>query len=179
MDVQIACICPPKADGAPRHERDTVTLPDVLDFRRTITVQQTIALRLDGIGATLPEITGVLMETYVLHCIDAWSVLDAEGKPVPPTKAEIAARLLPRFDEAEKVADAADDLYTDTVALPLVMRAVRSLLPTSTDGSTSPSNGSGGKRRKRSRPSSTTSSPMVVTGPMAASPGGVSSSLPS
>lgn len=184
MDVPIRCICPPTSDGQPRHpDGDTVTLPDVLDFRRTITVQQTIALALRGSGATLPEITGVLMESYVLHCIVAWSVVDEQGQPVPVTKPAIRERLLTRFEEAEKVGDAADDLYTDTVALPLVLRGLNSSgagrtpePETSVPPSTSPTTGRGGTPRKPSKRSSTTTTPMVVTGTTGWSPGGASSS---
>jgi hypothetical protein len=161
---------------------DTVTLPDVLDFRRTITVQQTIALALRGSGATLPEITGVLMESYVLHCIDAWTLADDNG-PIPVSKDAIRAHLLTRFDVAEKVGDAADELYTDTVALPLVLRGLASSAATRTPSeetsappTTSLTTGRGATPRKPSKRSSTSTTPMVVTGTTGWSPGGASSS---
>jgi hypothetical protein len=181
MDVQIACLCPPKAGGAPRHDHDTVTLPDVLDFRRTVTVRQNVRMALAGGPTGLAEMMGVLLETYVLNCIDAWSLVGADDKPIPPTRANVAAILLPAVDEAEKVGDAADDLYTEKVVLPLVVRASSSSPPTPTPEPTSPTTSGSPTRkpRKLSKPSSTGSSPMGVTGPMAASPGGASSFSPS
>lgn len=177
MDVPIACLCPPKAGGAPRHDHDTVTIPEVLDFRRTVVVRQSVRIALNGRAIGLADLQGVLLETYVLNCIDAWSLVDAEGKPVPPSRENVVAILLPAVDEAEKVGNAADDLYTEKVVLPLVVRVSSSSPPTPTPEPTSlPTNGSPTKRPpKLSKPSSTSSSQMVSTAPMAAAPAGASS----
>jgi hypothetical protein len=186
MEVRIPCICPPKEDGEQRHVEDAVTLPDVLDFRRTLTVRQAIRFAVgesvaEGETLTVAEMTAVMAEAYLLHCIDAWTVLDEKGKALPVTKANVRARLLEGdFEAAETVGNAADDLYSDKVVLPLMARARPSSPPTPTPVPTSATtHGSPKKgRRTRSKPSSISTSPMAVTGPMAAShAGGSSSSL--
>lgn len=187
MDVQIECICPEKG----KHEHDTVTLPDTLDFRRTLIVRQAIRFEVEGHREandplTVPELTAVMAEAYLLHCIDSWSVMgevpDGKGKtktgPLPVTKANVRALLLEgAYEAAEVVGNAADSLYSDKVVLPLMGRASNSLPPTPTPEPTSPpTNGSRQKGPKTpSKPSSTTTSLTVATGPMAASPGGDSS----
>jgi hypothetical protein len=185
MDVQIACLCPPK-DGAPVHEQDTVTLPDVLDFRTTLTIRQTI--RFEEVRMkeakeplSLAEMTAVMAEAYLVHCITAWTLVDADGKPVPPSRANIRELLFTNYEAAETVGDAADRLYSDKVVLPLLTGASNSSpstrtpeRPASTRRTSATMNGS--TPRKPSKRSSTTTIPMVVTGPMAASPGGDSSS---
>jgi hypothetical protein len=180
MDVTIACLCPPKADGAARHEADTVTLPEVLDFRTTLTIRQTIRFEVaSGVRAgesmTLAEMTALMAEAYLLHCISAWSLVDDKGKPVPVSQTAVRERLLLNYEAAEKVGDAADALYSDKVVLPLLTGASSSSSPTPTKRRTSRTT-NGSTPRKPSKRSSTTTTPMVVTGPMAASPGGVSSS---
>lgn len=176
MDVEIACLCP-----TGKHDHDTVTLPEVLDFRRTVTVRQAVRIALRTGPRDVAEMTALLMETYVLHCIDGWSLTDEQGKPLPASRENVEAILLAAIDEAEKVGNAADDLYTETVVLPLLTRAPASSPPTPTPVPTSATtSGPQTKRpRTRSKPSSTSTTPMGVTGPMAASPGGVSSFSPS
>jgi hypothetical protein len=177
VNVTIPCPCPPKADGTARHESDTVTLPEVLDFRTTIVVRQSIQwLKTNDPDATVPEIVATLAETYLLHCIEEWSLVDDKGKAVPVSKAAIRERLLPATEAAMAVGNAADDLYTDKVVLPLFLQASSSSPPTQTDEPTSPTSGPGPTPRKPSKRSSITTTPMAVTGPMAASPGGASSS---
>ena len=176
MDVTIGCLCPPKANGEPRHQQDTVTLPDILDFRRTVVVRQSIGLGYkDGSIESLPDMVGLLIEAYVLNCIDAWTLVDDHNKPVPLSRQAIREHLLTNFEAAEKVGDAADNLYTEKVILPLLMRASPSLPATPMPVSTSATNGHGPKARKPSRRSSTTSSPMVATVTTVGSPDGASS----
>lgn len=176
MDVAIECICPPGADGEAPHASDTVTLLDVLDFRRTITVRQSIRLATQTAdGLSLPELTAVMAEAYLLHCITAWTLVDEKGKALPVTKAAVRDYLLSNVDVAEKVGDAADDLYSEKVVLPLLTRASASSPDTSTNGSTSPTSGHGSKRRTPSKRSSTSTTPMAAIVPMAASPAGGSS----
>lgn len=175
MIVTINCVCPPR-NGQARHASDKVTLPDVLDFRRTLTVRQTVAAEMGDATASLASVTGFLIEAYLLHCIDSWTLQDEKGKALPVTRQNVRDHLLTHYDEAEKVGDAADDLYTDKVVLPLLNRASSSSPDTSTPGSTSATNGSGTRRLKPSKRSSTSTTPTVVTGPMAALPAGASSS---
>jgi hypothetical protein len=174
MDVQIACICPLK-DGEARHEHDTVTLPDTLDFRRTLTVRQSIAWGMNG-PVEQAALIALLIESYVLHCIDSWTCEDDKGKPLPLSSQNVRDYLLPQYDQAEAVGEAADSLYTEKVILPLLNRASSSLPPTPTPEPTSPTNGGGTTPRKPSKRSSTSTIPMVATGPMQSSPGGAYSS---
>lgn len=177
MDVTIACIC-----AQPTHETDTVTLADVLDFRATLTVRQEIrfavsSAREAGEVLSLAEMTAIMTESYLLHAITAWTVKDERGKPLAISKSAIRDRLLANYEEAEKVGDAADTLYSETVVLPLLTGASKSSPPTPTppkSSTSAPTNGS--TPRKRSKPSSISTTPMVVTGPMAASPAGASNS---
>jgi hypothetical protein len=185
MEVTIACLCPPK-DGAPRHEQDTVTLPDVLDFRTTLTIRQTIRVehQLAAVASevpTLAETIAMMAEAYLLHTIASWSLVDEAGKPMPVSKANVRDRLLTNYEAAETVGNAADLLYSDKVVLPLLTGASNSSPSTRTpERPASPRRTSattnGSTPRKPSKRSSITTTPMVVTGPMAASPGGDSSS---
>ena len=43
--VTIPCPCPPKADGTPRHEQDSVTLRAVIDFPTAVLLQKSIQRR--------------------------------------------------------------------------------------------------------------------------------------
>lgn len=188
MDVQIPCPCPPKADGTPRHDSDTVTLRDTLDFRTRLSLRQTIkwAKELND-DLTDGEALAVLTEAYCLQCIDAWSLVDDKGKKLPPSRAEVRNFLEEHDDAAMLVADAADTMYSKVVLLPLLLTASKSSPPSPIDGSTSPkmdgeSNGQTDRSSRstpptsprRSRRSSTATSLMAVTGPMLSSPAGVS-----
>lgn len=147
--VEIACICP----GTP-HERDTVTLKDPLPFREAVTIRKSIQWMKDQEpNATIPELLAMLTETYLLHTIEAWTLVDEKGKPLPPSKDNIAAVLLPQTEAALVVGDACDELYTERVILPLVAAAPTSSPSSSTNGSTSPKPEA--TPRTPSRPSST------------------------
>ncbi len=176
MDVSIKCICPPKADGKPQHEQDTVTLPDRLPFRQLIAIRHSLAMAMNGPGVTQADLVGALVEIYVVTTPVAWTIVDEAGKPVPLSRDAIEERLLTNYEAAEAVGEAADALYSEVVTLPLLTRASTSSPVTPTPASTSRTTGRGTTRPKPSKRSSTSTSPMVVTGPMAASPAGVSSS---
>jgi cell division septation protein DedD len=183
MDVTIECICPAKADGERRHNKDTVTLKDTLNFRERLALRQTIKWAKETTeDITEGELLAILTEGYVLQCIEKWSLVDAKGKPLPPTRGVIRAFLEDHDDQAMAVADAADGLYSQVVLLPLLIASAKSSQATPTDeprrgtSSTSPMNTGASRPRKPSKPSSTITSPMVVTGPMLASPGFDSSS---
>lgn len=161
MNVSIPCLCPPRGTGEVRHpDGDTVVLQDPLDFRKMVTVRKAIVwMRQEDPEASVPEILGMLTEAYLLHCIDSWTLVDDKGRPVPPSKAEIRARLLPT-EAAMVIGDAADELYTERVVLPLLVPASNSSRPSPTAGSTSASNGT---HPKPSKPSSISTTPMAGT----------------
>lgn len=164
--VPIGCICP----GKP-HEGDTVTLKDPLPFASAMTIRQTLGrVQRDSVdrgeAITVDEYTAILSELYLLYGIAAWTLTDAEGKPVAVTKASVTGLLLADLEAASEVADVADDLYTKKVILPLLPGASISLPGSLTDGSTSATNGTGTTPPKPSRPSSTSTIPTADTAPM-------------
>lgn len=177
MDVTIPCPCPPRADGATWHERDTVILRDTLDFRSVTVIRKAIQIvRAEDEEAGAAEILAALTEHYVLSGIEAWTLVDERGKPVEVSKPAIRARLLPHFEAAATVADAADDLYAPLVLLPLLARAQTSSPPMPTDVSTSARTSGPSKRPRPSRPSSTTTTRTDGTGTITPLPVGDSSS---
>jgi hypothetical protein len=160
VDVAIDCACPPKADGTLRHESDTVTLRETLDFRSVTAIRHGIGfLENDGTNAYTAEILAVLTEGYVLYGIEAWTLADERGKPLPVSRSAIRERILSNVDTASVVGDAADNLYGEKVLLPLLARASKSSPPTPMAPSTSAPTASPDSRPKPSKRSSITSSP--------------------
>jgi hypothetical protein len=117
-------------------------------------------------------ISGVLAEAYLLHGIEAWTLVDDKGIAVAVSEETIRSRLLSDFSLSAPVADAADGLYMGPVILPLVEKASKSLPTTRTNGSTSAASSTPLKRSKRS---STTTTPMGSTEATSSAPAGVSS----
>ncbi len=164
--AHIECICPPRADGAPRHpDGDTVTLRPTLGFREALTVIDAVKVVRTDDEATTPDVLAAMTEFYTLLGIESWTLADAKNKPVPVTRANIRALLLTRMEAAMVVADEADELYSGII-VPLVLRTSESSRDTQTEPSTSqptqtptstrPKDGSSPTRQRRSKPSSTT-----------------------
>jgi hypothetical protein len=152
----IECICPPKADGAPRHASDEVRLREKLDFRSARAARLAIVFAKqedDDIGVA--ELQAILTESYLLFGIESWTVADEKGRKTEPTRAAIRALMEEHPDAADVISDEATNLYNSQVIDPLVKRASALSQPTPTDASTSATPGSI-TPRKRSRPSSTT-----------------------
>ena len=172
----IGCICPPKADGTPRHITDEVTLRERLDFRSALWARNTVAvLKQEDAEASVAEILAALTEVYLLVGIESWTLVDAKNKPVPVSKAAIRALLAEHPDEAMTIGDEADGLYTEAVIAPLLARASNFSPPTPIAGSTSATTGSSPGHPKRSRPSSTSTTPTDGIARMSASLAGGSS----
>lgn len=169
MNVTIPCICP----GEP-HDSDEVTLRDRLDFRQTVAVQKSVLFL--GTDPSNAEIMATLTEAYLLYGIEAWSVRDERGKAVPITRQAIEEHLLANVPAALAVADAADDLYQETVLLPLLMRGSASSATTPTTASTSRRSGSRPVPLKPSKRSSTSTTRTDATATTTESPDGDSSS---
>jgi hypothetical protein len=183
VKVQIPCPCPPKADGTPRHVADEVTLRDTLDFRSAAAMRNAVGLLyVEDPGAGFGDILATLSEQYILHGVESWTIWgETDGKlgPLPVTKPNVRAHLLADPNLAEAVSDAADALYAPLVILPLLTRASASSPPTPTDAPTSVKKPSPQRPRRRSKPSSTSTSPMDGIEVTMSLPDGVSSSLPS
>jgi hypothetical protein len=182
MDVQIECPCPARPDGSPRHaEGDTVVLHDRLDFRSAITIRKAVGLVGEDGPANPAEILATMTEWYCLLGIESWTLTDKAGKALPVSRQAIRAAILENpdaFDQATAIADAADELYTSQVLLPLLAAASKSSPPTPTAPSTSAPTASSPKHRKPSRRSSTTSTQTVAIVGTSSSRAGDSSTSP-
>lgn len=174
MDVRIACPCP----GTP-HDGDTVTLRDKMDLRTGTALQSLIIESIRSAENRLDQadIVGILNEGYLLYGISAWTLTDARGRALEPSKENIRTHLLSDFAISAPIAEAADDLYPAAAIDPLVRRASMSSPATPTNDSTSPPPTT--LPQKPSRRSSTTTSPTGATEAIGSSPDGGSSSSPS
>ena len=182
MDVPIRCVCPPKADGSPRHEGDTITLRDTLGFVQTQTARNAaLLLRADAgeDGIDPAEVLAVLTEQYVLQGVERWTLVGEDGKALPVTRGTLRARLLENDDVDDVrtlIADEADGLYARKVMLPLLQTASSSSQPTPTTSSTSPTPGSGTEPKDPSSPSSISTIPTAGIATTSKRRGGGSSS---
>jgi hypothetical protein len=142
MDVTIDCLCPKKGEAVRHPKGDTVTLRDRLDFHGATTTQKAIGqmYREDG-EASDAELTALLVEHYLLFGIEAWTLRDADDKPLTLTRAAIREHILPHSSVAWAISDAADSLYQSQVMLPLMERVQRYLRDSQTAESTSPTSG--------------------------------------
>lgn len=153
------CLCP----GAPHEDGDSVYLRAKLGLSAGILLQRVV---IEGNQNKLPaaQIAAELSEAYLQVGVASWNLLDDEG-PVPVTPDTIRSYLLEDFARATPVANRADELYAGPVILPLFPKAAVSSNTSTTNGSTSPIHLGQSKRPKRSKPSSTSTSPMAVIGP--------------
>jgi hypothetical protein len=169
----IPCVCPKKADGTQRHETDTVTLRERLDFRAGLTARNTvIIIKQEDPEANAADILAGLTEVYLLVGIESWTLQDARGKPLEVNRANVRQLMAEHPDEAMTIGDEADGLYSEAVIAPLVKRALTSSSSTPTTGSTSRTTGSVPVPLKRSKRSSTTTTPTDATERMSASRAG-------
>jgi len=183
VDVPIRCVCPPKADGSPRHEGDTITLRDTLGFVQTQTARNAVQLarqeaREEGVPLDAPLALALLTEQYLILGIESWTLVDDKGKPIPVGRATIRAFLEdPDLDDVVSfLADEADGLYARKVMLPLLRTAANSSQPTPTESSTSPTPGSGTASADPSSPSSISTIPTAAIATTSKRRGGGSSS---
>jgi len=170
----IECVCPARPDGQTRHpDGDTVRLRDRLGFRDALSTRNSIvASQQEDARVAGFDLMATMTEAFLLVGIESWTLVDAKGKPVPVSRDAVRAFLDDHIEEAMIVGDEAITGYYDRYIAPLVDRASKSSPPTPTEDSTSPKNGSSPRPRKRSRPSSITTSQTDVTETMAASHGG-------
>jgi hypothetical protein len=176
--VTVACLCPPRADGTPRHpDGDEVQLRERLDFRSATTIRNAVGFaRAEDPELSGAEILAILTEHYILFGIEGWTVADADGKPLPVTKPNLRSLLLTNDEAAQVVADAADERYGEQILGPLVRAASTSSPLTPTNDSTSASKDSPSSNPTPSSPSSTTTIPTAGTGTITSLPAGGSRS---
>lgn len=159
--AHIDCICPPKADGEPRHpDGDTVELRERLDFFSARAISQAVAAaRLDGEDDAY--LAAILSEQGILYGVKSWTVVapDDRGKvrPVEVSRPAIRRYLLANVLASAVVGDEADKLYVDVI-VPLVALALGSSLPTPTTPSISPTSTASSTQSSRSTTPTATSS---------------------
>lgn len=177
MNVTIACPCPPKPDGQPRHITDTVTFRDRLDFRGGMVIRKAITmLKVEDPDSGAAEVLAAMSEHYMLEGISGWTLVDDKGKPVEADKTAIRTFINDHQDIVfDSLVDEADNLYAEQVLLPLVRRAQPSSPTSPTESSTLAPSGSEAKPRKPSRRSSTSTTPTDGITTITPSPAGDSS----
>jgi hypothetical protein len=169
----IACVCPPKPDGSPRHEHDTIKLRPKLDFRSALWCRNTIVVvRTQDPDAGEAEMMAAMAEAFLMVGIESWSLVDAKGKLVPVSRRAVRQFMDDNVTEAMKVSDDAVETYYAAVIDPLVKAASTSSPRTPTTDLTSRTSGSSRARRKPSKPSLITTSRTDVIEPISASHGG-------
>lgn len=175
--MDIRCICPPKAGGQPRHDHDTVTLREKMDFRSSIAIRNALALEANDEGnVDMADLLAILTERFILYGIERWTIVDAKGQAVPVSHDAIRRLILEDIDIATDIGDAADERYREAVMLPLARRGQTSSPGSPTNGSTSPRTSSSTRPRKPSRRSSITTITTAATEVTSSSLDGVSSS---
>lgn len=175
--MNVPCICPP--DGTRHPDGDTITLRERLDFRSASTMRKVISLvYAEDPDASVADILAALTENYLLLGVQAWSLVDATGKPIEVSKPAIREHLLSHQEIAMEVGDAADELYSESVINPLVAKGSKSSPDMPMDASTSATTGTPVTAPTDSRPSSITTSPTDGTEMTSLSLVGASSSSP-
>jgi len=160
MDVSIPCICP--GDELRHPDGDTITLKDRLGYDEAMACKQAVALiQGDDLGDVTARRLAALIKQYLFSGIERWTLMN--GEAIPVSAGTINEYLLTNFAVADIVSDEVEALYNPQVLIPLVNRAARSSRPTPTEGSTSPPKGSTPSSRKRSSPSSTSTTPTAAT----------------
>ncbi len=171
--MEIRCVCPPKADGTPRHDHDTVNLKDHLSFADGRAVRNALAINANTSGRVdFAEVLATLSERFVRYGIESWTIVDEKNKPVDVSQEAIERFIFSDYDVGSAVADEADGRYQDAVLRDLIQRASESLPSSSITASTSAgrsgtktarSSSRSSTPRKPSSPSSITSIPTGVT----------------
>jgi len=136
-----------------------VYLRPVISLAGGIIAQQAVLEAQANTGA----VTAGLLDAFLRNEVVAWTYVDDKGEALPVTQANIEQLLLSDFTYATPIADAAAELYTDSVIDPLRAAVSRSSQPSHANGSTSRRKASSSKRRKQSKQSSTTTIPTADT----------------
>lgn len=131
MDVQIVCPCPPKGDEVRHPQGDTITLRDKLDYTTVTVIRKAMqAVDDEDDQVRFARQLAAVTEFYMLLGISSWTLTDAKGKAMEPTRQAIRDL----FERADilVLSEAAERLYNPVVLLPLVNLASASMQPTPT-----------------------------------------------
>jgi hypothetical protein len=169
----IGCVCPPKADGTPRHVTDEVTFREKMPFvgGQAARFEMSVLLN-DDADASPAERMAVMGPIFLFYGIESWTLRDKQNHEVPVSRQAIRALMEEHDVEASDLVQEATQLYMEAVINPLRDRESSSSPPTSTNGSTSATTGSSPTPPKRPKPSSISTIPTAGTEKMSASPGG-------
>ena len=166
MQVIVPCLCL-MGEGKPKRHPDgeALNFRETLDFPTATKIRKSLEfIESDDPKARAIEVLAALTEAYILFGLEKWTVEDSRGKPVALTHGNIRSYLLANQVAADAAADAADDLYSKVVLLPLMAGAAKSSQPTRMASSTSAQTDSPLSRRKRSRRSMTGTTQTADTG---------------
>jgi hypothetical protein len=154
--LTVECPCA----GTP-HEADTVTFRAVLPLAAGVAGMVAISTAATELGGNLTglRLAEYVFPVYMAHAIEAWTFTGADGEPIPLADGDAVLPFAVKF----AIADAADDLFGEEIARPLVAAIGRSSPGGPTASSTPPKPTSGRKRPSRSVPSSPPVS--AATGP--------------
>ena len=148
MDAIIPCVCPDA-----RHETDTITFRDRLDFRSGLAIRKQLGLEKgDDPEMSAGEVLAILTESYLVYGIESWTLTDDKGKPLEADRTNVRRFLEEHPEEAAAAGDVADELYSEQVLLPLLQKASNSSRPSRTPASTSRKPGSSGTKSTRPKP---------------------------
>ncbi len=174
--VTVDCLCPPKGKAVRHPKGDKITLKPVLDFEAVSACRWAASImRVTDPEASYAEMFGRVSKLYVVHGIESWTLVDAEGKARDVSPSDVRATVLQNVGAAIAVSDVAEELYGD-VMRPLLIGASESSPTSPTDESTSPPTTSSEKPQTPSKPSSISTIPTADTEVTASSLDGVSSS---
>jgi len=134
----------------------TVTLPDGnwvrLAPHLSLTAGAGVMAAIRGAESTNAEVEAAIAAAFLRQGIIAWSMVDADGKPLPITNANIDARL--DWVTAHDVAEKCNELYAADLFRPFLPKIAKSSLPGPKDASTSLPTESGATLPTPSKPSS-------------------------
>lgn len=148
----VPCPCP----GTPHPDGDTVYLHPNLSFEGGAMAEAKAINALQSDGDLQERVQIALLETYVLYGVADWTLTNGDGaKIIPVNQATIREHLLSNYTASVPVAEKGAEVYKEQVLAPLRARLLKSLPPGRMNGSTSAKSGSSAVPRKRSKPSST------------------------
>ena len=134
------CACP----NTPHPDGDTVTLKPKLTFDENVAAFAAI------FSPPNPGAVAKAWGVYLHAGPVAWNLLDEDGRAVPLTDDALDGL---DFPDQYAIADAADDLYGETVVSPLVRQMSKSSPTSPTPATSRRRSTSSGTRRGRPKPS--------------------------
>ncbi len=149
IEVVVPCSCP----GKP-HEQDSVGLLPQMDVR----IGSAAMAAMRAAPSSIPDLEGALAGAFLHFGVREWSLVDAEGEPLPLTIENIDERLS-WANGGMEVAEKANELYAGDLFAPFARRAPKKVTKRKasrsgpTDNSTSATPESGSNTDSSDKPS--------------------------